>query len=195
MTLKEPKAAMKGVNQSEVGACEGDVKIRPAIGRASPKVRCDKHWAIRLTAPTREPLTVWEEMDRRSHCSVQTLIQTGMALVPLTPGVYAFYRFAGRVYVGMAGDAGLRRRLGDHLTTKRGMTDSALRRNTAEHLGIASAADIKSRRYEPNDDDRDRVVAFVQSMEVAWVECATEQEARELEERLKREYLPFLTKR
>ena len=31
-------------------------------------------------------------------------------------------------------------------------------------------------------------------MEIAWVECATEPEARELETRMKREYLPFLTK-
>lgn len=130
-------------------------------------------------------------MDRRSRRRVATL--THDALIPAGPGVYAFYLDGERAYVGKAGS--LRGRLwGCHLRKGVSMTNSALRRNVADRLGIASSADIKARRYLPSVEDANRVTAFVGDMEVAWIECEAEPEARALEDRLKREFLPPLTK-
>jgi hypothetical protein len=39
------------------------------------------------------------------------------------------------------------------------MTNSALRRNPAEHLGYATAADIKAGRYQCTSDEIDRPAA------------------------------------
>jgi IMP cyclohydrolase len=73
------------------------------------------------------------------------------------------------------------------------MTNSAFRRNVAEHFGIASAADIKARRYMPTFEDANVVSTFVAATELAWIECDTEDEARLLENRLKAEFMPPFT--
>jgi hypothetical protein len=75
------------------------------------------------------------------------------------------------------------------------MTGSAFRRNIAEHLGIASAANIKTKRYQPTPADAARISAFVASMELAWIECENDAAARELERRLQAEFRPPPTKR
>jgi len=75
------------------------------------------------------------------------------------------------------------------------MTNSALRRNVAEALRIASSADIASGRYRPDAADAARVVGWLASCDAAWLTCSTEQEAVDLEDNLKREWLPPLTKR
>jgi hypothetical protein len=75
------------------------------------------------------------------------------------------------------------------------MTGSALRRNVAELLGIASAADIKARRYMPTRDDAARVVGWIRTCEAAWVDTPTAEDALDLEDAMKREKSPPLTKR
>ena len=170
--------------------CAGILKIRPATYRQVPLARCDRHWADRLTRPPLEPLTPWDEMDRLELHPVDGLER---AKTSTSPGVYAFYRFGGRTYIGKAGC--LEDRLWNcHLRTTPSMTNSAFRRNVAEHLAIASAQAIKTRQYLPSSDDVARINAFIRSMELACIECATEPEAHALEARMKREYLPFLTK-
>jgi GIY-YIG catalytic domain len=74
------------------------------------------------------------------------------------------------------------------------MTNSALRRNVAEFLGIASSADIKAGRYRPTADDAVRVSDWIRTGEVSWIECETEAEAIALEDALKAEWKPPLTK-
>lgn len=75
------------------------------------------------------------------------------------------------------------------------MTGSALRRNVAEHLGIATARAIKKRDYRPTADDAHRVVKWIDGCEVAWIECATPRAAKDLEDEMKVEYKPPLTQR
>jgi hypothetical protein len=75
------------------------------------------------------------------------------------------------------------------------MTGSALRRNVAELLGIASARDIKQRLFEPTPEDAARVVAWIDECEITWIACADSVEASNLERALKAEWKPPLTKR
>jgi hypothetical protein len=75
------------------------------------------------------------------------------------------------------------------------MTGSALRRNVAEHLGIALAATIKKRQYSPTIEDAARVTAWIDGCEIAWAECGSPTQAEDLERDMKREWRPPLTKR
>jgi hypothetical protein len=57
-----------------------------------------------------------------------------------SPGVYTLYRDGAPTYVGLAEKQSLRGRFwGSHRSRGVSMTGSALRRNVAEHLGIATA--------------------------------------------------------
>lgn len=112
------------------------------------------------------------------------------------PGVYAFYRNGDPQYVGLAERQSLRGRIwGSHRGRGVSMTGSALRRNVAEHLGIADAGDIKKRLYKPFPAEAARVVAWIDACEIAWIACGSAQEARQLERALKFEWMPPLTKR
>ena len=75
------------------------------------------------------------------------------------------------------------------------MGTSAMRRNVAEHLGIAEAKDIKEGRYRISAREAARVRAWLDECEIAWRECVDDAAAKELETAMKREYLPPLTKR
>jgi hypothetical protein len=75
------------------------------------------------------------------------------------------------------------------------MTNSALRRNVAELFGIASANDIKEGRYRPTAEDAQRVSDWIRACEIAWIECDSEQAAIDLEDAMKLEWMPPLTKR
>jgi hypothetical protein len=112
------------------------------------------------------------------------------------PGVYALYRGGKAVYVGLAEKQSLRGRIwGSHRGRGVSMTGSALRRNVAEHLGIAEAADIKKRLYKPLPADAARVVAWIDGCEITWIACGSPQEAHDLERDMKSEWMPPLTKR
>lgn len=114
-------------------------------------------------------------------------------MVGCHPGVYALYRDGAAMYVGKA--TSLRSRLwGCHLRTGKSMTNSAMRRNVAQFLDIASAADIKARRYLPTDDDARRVSDWIRECELAWIECESPADAVALESALKREFKPPLTR-
>jgi hypothetical protein len=113
--------------------------------------------------------------------------------VPQDPGVYGWYRDGEPVYVGKAGNL-YKRVWGKHMGRGIVMTGSAFRRNVAAHLGIATAADIKARRYLPTREDADAVGAWIRSCQVAWVVRATNDEAADLERRMKAEWMPPLTK-
>lgn len=113
--------------------------------------------------------------------------------LPAAPGVYAFYREREAVYVGKA--TSLRARLWtNHLRRGASMTNSALRRNVANELGVATAADIKARRYISTAEDAALVSEWIDACELAWIECATELEAVRREAALKAELKPRLTR-
>jgi excinuclease UvrABC nuclease subunit len=114
--------------------------------------------------------------------------------LPQNPGVYALYRAGLPQYVGKAKSLS-GRFWSNHMGRGASMTNSALRRNTAELLGIARAADIKARRYRTTAEDAERITEWLRSCDVAWVECASEADALDLEKAMKREWLPPLTKR
>jgi hypothetical protein len=112
------------------------------------------------------------------------------------PGVYALYRDGTPMYVGLAEKQSLRGRFwGSHRGRGVSMTGSALRRNVAEHLDIASARAIKKREYRPMPGDARRVVEWIDGCEVAWIACATPQEAKHMERDMKVEAKPPLTQR
>jgi hypothetical protein len=78
------------------------------------------------------------------------------------PGVYAVYRGGHPVYVGLAEKQSLRDRIWkNHSGRGAVMTGSAFRRNVAEHLGIASARDIKNRAYQPTPSEVARVRKWI----------------------------------
>jgi hypothetical protein len=133
----------------------------------------------------------WATMDARPRASMAALSE---ADIPTSPGVYALYRHGERVYVGKA--TSLRARVwNNHSRQGVSMTNSALRRNVAERLGIASSADIKAGRYKPERPEANAVREWLDHCSVAWIECETEAAAVALEDGLKREFKPVLTKR
>ncbi len=132
----------------------------------------------------------WAEMDRQSRIAMSALTASA---IPLGPGVYALYEHGNRVYVGKA--ASLRQRIwNNHARKGASMTNSALRRNVAQHIGIGAAADIKAGRYKPTASDADRVGVWLSVCEVAWLVCDSEDEALALEAILKSEHKPLLTR-
>jgi hypothetical protein len=121
------------------------------------------------------------------------MAELAAADLPTAPGVYGLYRGVDRVYVGKA--ASLRDRVWkNHSGRGASMGSSALRRNVAEHLGIASAADIKTRRYRPTEEDARRVREWLKGCDVAWIECADHQAAKDLERDMKAAHKPPLTR-
>jgi hypothetical protein len=73
------------------------------------------------------------------------------------------------------------------------MTNSALRRNVAEHLGIASANNIKTGRPVTRPE-ADRVNAWLDECEESWLVADDEAASIVLEAQFKREWLQELTK-
>jgi len=135
-------------------------------------------------------MPLWDEMNatpRRLAAAVSALD------IPVGPGVYAFYEDGRAVYVGKA--TSLRSRLWrNHLRTGASMTNSAFRRNVAAALGVATAADIKARRYQPTTLDARKVKDWIMATEVAWLTAGSPAEAARLEAALKLEYKPPLTR-
>lgn len=130
-------------------------------------------------------------MDRRPRYDMGGLAKRD---IPLSPGVYALYRSDEPTYVGKA--KCLQNRVWkNHGGRGLGMGTSAMRRNIAEHLGIAEAKDIKKGVHRITTEEASRVRAWLDGCEIAWRECADESAAKELETAMKREYLPVLTKR
>lgn len=143
---------------------------------------------------TAENGPVWKAMHDRPRIAMTTL--RAEDLPDADPGVYALYRAGRAVYVGVAEKQSLRGRFwGSHRGRGVSMTGSALRRNVAEHLNIATAADIKARRYRPTTEDARRVVEWVDGCEVAWIACDSPAQAVDLETAMKAERMPPLTKR
>lgn len=137
---------------------------------------------------------LWSTMNARPRIPMASLRADD--LPDDAPGVYALYRDGEPTYVGLAEKQSLRGRFwGSHRGRGLSMTGSALRRNVAERLGIASARAIKKREYRPTPEDARRVVEWIDGCEVAWIACATPKDAKDLERDMKSEAKPSLTQR
>jgi len=131
----------------------------------------------------------WARMDGAARHLVPQLHKRD---IPTSPGVYALYRDRERMYVGKA--TSLQSRVGgQHSSNGASMTNSALRRNVCQLLGIAAAADVKARRYRTTIADAGRVRAWLSACEFAWIECASPVEALELETAMRVESGPVST--
>ncbi len=137
-----------------------------------------------------KPVT-WADMQVAARRPARHLTK---ADAPFAPGVYAWYRDGVAVYVGKA-DSLVRRVWANHLGNSRSISGSAFRRNVAESLGIASAADIKSGRYALTDAELATVRAWIMGCEIAWLTFPTKEAAQQAERDLKAELKPQLTKR
>jgi hypothetical protein len=130
-------------------------------------------------------------MDAQPRHDARTLTR---AAVPPQRGVYAWYRERSPVYVGKAaGREGLRQRLWSaHMSTRvKAIRKSAFRRNVAQHLAISTANEIKTGRYVPTESEIDAVNAWIRGCRVAWI---VTEDAVSLEDAMKREWMPPLTK-
>lgn len=136
----------------------------------------------------------WARMHRQP---AHTVAGFNPAHVPPQPGVYAFYRDGKPVYVGRAiASGGLQRRLKtQHLKTGIDLSWSAFRRNVAEYLGIAPSTLTRRRPPQLAEEQVAPVNDWIAACELRWIACATKQEAADLEDRLKAEAKPPLTKR
>lgn len=135
----------------------------------------------------------WAALHARPRVSIATLRRED---VPAEFGVYALYRHSSPQYVGVAERQTLRARVwGNHLGRGTSMSGSAMRRNIAEMLGIASSAAIKNKTYITTAEDARRVRAWQDDCEIAWITCDDSAAAIALEGALKAEHLPPLTKR
>src|SRR4051794_11660203 len=106
-------------------------------------------------------------MDQAERRAVPTLRR---ADIPPSPGVYALYRDGERMYVGKA--TSLESRIGgQHGGKGASMTNSALRRNVCERLGIATSADIKARAYRTTEHDASCVTDWLAGCSFAWIKC------------------------
>lgn len=134
---------------------------------------------------------LWQQMNERPRSSMTEL---KAADIPESPGVYALYRADVRIYVGKAGC--LRDRVWKkHSGRGKVMTGSAMRRNIAAHLGIASANEIKTCKYQPTYEEVAAIRAWLDGCHIAWVECESNMAAEKLERDFKAEYKPPLTDR
>lgn len=132
-------------------------------------------------------------MDGQDAQAVATL---SLAAVPTDPGAYAFYRDGSAVYVGRAVTAtGLRSRLRTHTATGVDLSHSSFRRNVAEHLGVASTSVTRRRPPELSPADVDPVNAWIRACDVRWMTAPSVEAAKRLEDHLKLEAKPPLTKR
>lgn len=136
---------------------------------------------------------LWAVMDSQRPHLVSEL---ALSNVPTLPGVYAFYRDYAAVYVGRAVTAtGLRSRLRTHTATGVDLSHSSFRRNVAEHLEVAPTSVTRRRPPVLAAREVEPVNAWIRTCEVRWQTATSIDEAKQLENSMKAEWKPPLTKR
>jgi hypothetical protein len=116
------------------------------------------------------------------------------AQVPDEPGVYLWRHESQAVYVGMA--TSLRGRAwSKHLGAGASLSGSSLRRNVCELLfGIPPSVTSNPNRQKVTAEQAAAIHDWLRSCDLSWQECATVDEADQLERRLRREYMPPLNR-
>lgn len=132
---------------------------------------------------------VWNEMHRQPR---RPLTELRKADLPRSAGVYALYRDGQPTYVGKA--ASLQNRVWkNHCARGRSMSNSAMRRNIAQHLGFGVAKEIKDGTCQLTDEQIVAVRAWLDGCEIAWRAREGDASAIELEHEMNLEYKPPLT--
>jgi hypothetical protein len=137
---------------------------------------------------------LWSRMNGQQRRAAQQLSSRD---IPAGPGVYAWYRDGEPVYSGRAtGRKGLRERIWrKHLEQGNDLSRSSFRRNVCAYLGIAPTNKTATRPTQMTASDVEPVNTWIRDCEVAWIECGSPADAKELEEALHREWLPPLGRR
>ncbi|MBX3196431.1 MAG: hypothetical protein KF727_15205 [Microbacteriaceae bacterium] len=133
----------------------------------------------------------WRALLERTTCPVSELARSD---VPEQPGVYLWRRDGLVQYVGKA--TSLRSRLwGSHLGRGVTLSGSSLRRNVCELLfGIPPAVTAKPDPQPVTSAQAEAIAAWLRGCELSWLECETIAAAGELEDRLRRAWLPPLNR-
>ena len=110
--------------------------------------------------------------------------------------MYAWFRHSDPIYAGKAsGRGGLRERLGKHLGVGLDLSRSSLRRNVAEHLLSIPTSVSRQRPSAMTAEQVSMVNAWIQELELSWLEFPTQAEAVAFERELLHEWMPPLAKR
>lgn len=113
--------------------------------------------------------------------------------IPFSPGVYAWFKGSECVYLGVA--TNLRRRLSAHRGQSADLSRSTLRASVAVMLVGVTRAQARSRPSVMNSAQITAVNAWFDEAEVAWLETATADDARDAEHHLLGRWLPSLNLR
>jgi hypothetical protein len=128
-------------------------------------------------------------MDRQTRFRLDSM---DLGFLPDGPATYAVYRSDERVYAGETGNLATRV-VKHHLArTPSSIAQSALRRNLAEHLGIATAADLKTGRAMLTDAQREQLHTWLLGCEIAWTEHEGKAAAIQHKRDLLAELMPLL---
>ena len=111
--------------------------------------------------------------------------------VPISPGVCVIFDEDQPIFVGRgAGKEGLRGRIRAHRATDADLSRSTLRASVAVDILGISRWTARQRPGVISEKFLDSVNNYLAACDVAWVECADTDAARELKRRLLAEYVP-----
>lgn len=113
--------------------------------------------------------------------------------IPFSPGVYTWFKGSECVYLGVA--TNLRQRLSAHRGRSADLSRSTLRASVAVMLTGATRKEARSRPSVMTSAQITGVNAWFDEAEVAWLESATADDARDVERRLLGSWLPSLNLR
>lgn len=143
--------------------------------------------------PYTPPMSPWYRMDRADRVSCQTDMDDFFHFLPDDPGVYALYLNGERMYLSAAKVLSGRARM-EHRFTDRAVGKSELRCRLAQHLGIASAADVRNEGFTVSSSAARRIRDWLRRCEIGYTPTTTEAEARRLAGALEESFQPPLNR-
>jgi hypothetical protein len=130
----------------------------------------------------------WEQVMTLKRRRVKKIAPTD---IPVDPGVVVFFDGSVPVFVGEGvGKRGLRGRMQQHRATGDNLSSSTLRASVAVDVLGVSRWTARQRPSVLPADMIDEVNEVLGEFDVAWLECASPEEASELKRRLWEEFKP-----
>ena len=162
------------------------------VGAVQKPSTANGRWFITRSAKTNDenagvPLSpAWKQMHEQPRFSVH-VVRADPSTIPTSPGVYSYYRDGRTVYLGrVAGSETLRQRLSrSDLMPGQSLRESAFRSNVAASLGFGQAKSLHEGQVNLTASQMGRVDEWINGCQVAWISCATGQQAVELSRKLK----------
>ena len=141
-----------------------------------------------ITDPWLAPGGAWERLMSARRIRLGSLETTS---IPLGPGALVLFDGSIPVFVGEGvGRRGLRGRIQEHRSTRPDLSSSTLRASVAVDLLGVSRWTARQRPSVLPADMIEEVNEAVADLDIAWIECASVDEARELRRQLWAEYKP-----